>query len=218
MPVTRKNLAEVIQSAWNDATGNSKIKDCAREKCLCEGEEEIDLRKRSRIWVCGLARQFRNRYTGGNHRVFWRDSEENRTHFSLNELLFDISVCNVGTAKSFQGKTQSLEYISGCHWQIESEFNKKNSREVIVDMSKLVMGSAQNKLMIASHRNGSRARATEREVLLQCEPIAASCTKHLFFCFVSHPAEWVSAKKPSLYEWTRKGWMHLAGPKYEGSH
>ena len=218
MSVIRINLAEVIQRAWNDATGNDKIYDCARKACRCTRKEDADLSERSRIWVCSLARQFRSRYEGENHRVFWRDSEKNGTHFRLNELLFDISVCSVAATTSFQRKAQSLEYISRCHWQIESEFNKKDSREVIVDMSKLVMGSAQNKLMIASHRNGSRVRATEREVLLQCEPIAASCTDNLFFCFVSHPDEWVSAKEPSLYKWTRKRWKHLAGPRCDGSH
>ena len=43
-------------------------------------------------------------------------AKKNGTHFRLNELLFDISVCSVDATTSFQRKAQSLEYISRCHW------------------------------------------------------------------------------------------------------
>ena len=92
------------------------------------------------------------------------------------------------------------------HWQIESEF-AQNTREILVDMSKLVLGSAENKLMVASHRP---AADTERDILAQCSDIASRCGSNVYFCFVSHPEEWKrDPEAPSLYEWTAGDWEEL---------
>ena len=204
MPVTGQNLAEVIQRAWKDALERGK------------DDNNID---RSKDWVNSLAWQFKEHYPGKNHesgqyRVFWRGSECNKASFHVNELLFDIAVCSTSTTNSFENRPRGLEFISDCHWQIESEFNKSDSREVIIDMSKLVMGSAQNKLMIASHRG--EEKPTNQEVLDQCAPIALRCTGNVYFCFISHPNEWCGEsggdpQAPALHAWTPSGWTQMSG-------
>ena len=71
-----------------------------------------------------------------------------------------------------------------------------------MDMSKLVLGSGQNKLFIAAHRN-SNAEGLKR----MCGAIASRCSGNVYFGFVCHPAEWVVApKKPSVFEWLAGDW------------
>ncbi len=191
MAVTDKNLLDVISGAW------SKIKDDKDVKTA-------DRRKQSRAWVDALAGQFQANYECSSHRVFWRDNTDNQKHFRLNELLFDIFVCSVDETNSFQQPSKGLQFVSECHWQIECEFDYGNSRSAIIDMSKLVMGSATNKLMIASHREDPD------RVLEQCKPIAKSCTGNVYFCFVAHPEKWgQSPLAPSLHLWTGEKWKPM---------
>ena len=131
MPVHRDNLKDTVNTAWLAALGNP----------------DRDHGNRSAQWVDALARQFQANYAlGRRHRVFWKGNEDNKRHFGIRELLFDVTVCSVSTTLSLQSPPQSLEFISDCHWQIESEFADNSTRPVIVDMSKLVLGSAENKL------------------------------------------------------------------------
>ena len=192
MAVNRGNLAIVVQCAWNRATAPEDMSD--------------DHRKRSTAWVNALADQFDQNYQlEKRHRVFWKGNCRNKKNFGLNELLFDIVVCSVSTTESLQRQSNPLEFIVDSHWQIESEF-ARSTREILVDMSKLVLGSAENKLMVASHRNPD----TERDILAQCSDIASRCGSNVYFCFVSHPEEWKrDPQAPSLYEWTAGDWEEL---------
>ena len=169
---------------------------------------DVDNRIRSAQWVDELARQFQDNYKlERRHRVFWKGYEGNKEHFGVNELLFDIAVCSVSTTPSLQRHPQPLEFITGCHWQVESEFADNSTRPVIVDMSKLVLGSAENKLMVAARRDGKEAR---QSILAQCADIAACCRTNVYFLFVSHPREWESAPcSPLLYEWTAGDWRPI---------
>ena len=103
----------------------------------------------------------------------------------MNELLFDLAVCSVPETESLQRKANPLQFIARCHWQIESEFNRRNTRDIVVDMSKLVLGSAENKLFIAAHRG-----VREHDILEQCSQIAGCCGGRVYFGFVSHPDDW----------------------------
>ncbi len=190
MAVNRGNLKTVVEHAWNTA----RTKDMS-----------ADNRKRSTAWVSALADQFQENYRLERHRVFWKGNCRNKKNFGLNELLFDIVVCSVSTTESLQSQSNRLEFIVDSHWQIESEF-ARSTREILVDMSKLVLGSAENKLMVASHRNPD----TERDILAQCSDIASRCGSNVYFCFVSHPEEWKrDPQAPSLYEWTAGDWEEL---------
>ncbi|MCY4404732.1 MAG: hypothetical protein OXC15_00070 [Rhodospirillaceae bacterium] len=196
MPVHRGNIGEVVLSAWNDAVA-PLIK--------CSTQQETN-RERSRAWIRSLAERFREHYEGDRYRVFSLGNKKNREQFGLNELLFDLAVCSVSSTKSLERQPRDLPFIARCHWQIESEFSRQNTRDLIVDMSKLVMGAAENKLFVASHR-GDR----ERDVLDQCAPIAACCGGRVHFCFVSHPDVWENdPESPVLHEWIAGGWVEVA--------
>ncbi|MDE0415985.1 MAG: hypothetical protein OXI95_03480 [bacterium] len=199
MPVHFDNIGKVILDAWNDPR---------------RGHIEPDSRKnenwqRSRNWVDALAKQFRKRYSPERHRVFWSKNEDNQQEFGLNELLFDIAVCSVSTTKSLEHHSKDLLFVSRCHWQIESEFSLQNTRDLVVDMSKLVMGTADNKLFVASHR-GDR----EADILEQCAPIAGCCVGTAYFCFISHPEDWHRNRErvPTLHEWVGGGWAEVDLP------
>ena len=120
----------------------------------------------------------------------------------MNEYLFDLAVCSVSATKSLQTEAKELPFIARCHRQIEFEFSRSNTRHIVRDMSKLVMGSAENKLFVASHW-GER----EAAVLEQCSEIARCCTGRVYFCFVSHPQDWGDKPVlPALHEWIMGGW------------
>lgn len=160
-------------------------------------------RNRSSQWVCALAEAFQEEYDDTDvHRVFWLRNEKNRKQFGINEFLFDVVVCSVSSVESLQRKSKRLVFIDECHWQVESEFNRSNSREVILDMSKLVVGSAENKLFIAAHRNSGEA-----DLLKLCAGIARRCSGNVYFAFVAHPDDWDSGPaEPMLYEWVAGYW------------
>ena len=195
MPVSRRNIGGVVLNAWNDA--------------LEDSDRQGANRKKSATWVDALAKRFQEHYEGGRYRLFWSGNCGNQEHFGRNELLFDLAVCSVSTITSLETEARDLEFIAQCHWQIESEFSRGNTRDIIVDMSKLVMGSAENKLFVAAHR-GRR----EEDILERCWEIARCCTGRVYFCFVSHPDRWTSnPERPALHEWTASGWAHVALPQ-----
>ena len=189
MPVHRDNLKGIVDAAWVAAL---------------ESPDPEDHGKRSGQWVDALARQFHANYTlDRRHRVFWKGNEGNKRHFGTRELLFDITVCSVSTTLSLQNPPQPLEFISDCHWQVESEFADNTTRPVIVDMSKLVLGSAENKLIVAAQRSDEG----RQNILAQCADIAACCRTNVFFLFVLHPRNWLKTpSSPLLYEWTAGDW------------
>ena len=195
MPVHRDNIVEVVYNAWNHA----------KQDVADSGNKRDDNIQRSKKWLCYLAGQFKEQYTGDRHRLFWRENESNKKHFRTNEFLFDLMVCSVSTTESLQLHSNPLEFIAECHWQIESEFNRGDTRAIVIDLSKLVAGSAENKLFIASHRAGDNSA-----ILEQCSEIASHCSGQMYFSFVSHPDDWVADRKdPAVYEWIAGGWNKL---------
>ena len=201
MPVHRANIVEVVLEAWNDGLDGDVEGDSKRERN----------RNRSAKWVDKLARRFAKQYEGERYRVFWSANKKNREQFGRNEMLFDIAACSVSTTRSRQRNAQDLEFIAQCHWQIESEFSRTNTREIVIDMSKLVMGSAENKLFVAAHRSSEEA---ETDILEQCSEIAGRCAGRVYFCFVSHPDDWNTDRQrpPALHEWVSGGWTQAALP------
>ena len=192
MPVHRDNLKNIVDAAWDTA-----LESPAR-----------DNKERSAQWVDALARQFEKNYRlERRHRVFWRGREEKVQHFRVKELLFDITVCSVSTTLSLQNPPKPLEFISDCHWQVESEFAANDLRAVVVDMSKLVLGSAENQMIVAAHRNNDESR---QKVLAQCADIAACCRTNVFFLFVAHPKDWLNdPPSPLLFEWIAGDWWPI---------
>lgn len=201
MPVHRGNIAGVILGAWRRALDLNHRGETWQDKAGRNKE-------RSAMWVDSLACRLYEHYGDDRYRLFWRGNNENREQFRTNEMLFDIAVCSVCTTKSLQHHAQDLEFIAQCHWQVESEFSRTNTRDIVVDMSKLVMGSAENKLFITSHRSRG-----ESGILEQCSEIAGRCTGRVYFCFVSHPDDWADhAPPPALHEWIAGDWEAIPIP------
>ena len=199
MPVHRGDIGGVVLKAWDHARC-ADIEDSDRQKAN---------RKRSRIWIDSFADRFGEHYRDARHKLFWSGNRENREQFQMNELLFDLAVCSVSETESLQKEAKALHFIAQCHWQIESEFSRSNTRDIVVDMSKLVMGSAENKRFIAAHR-GDR----EKDILEQCSQIAGCCGGRVYFGFVSHPDDWKEKPDvpPALHEWMAGGWAEIALP------
>ena len=188
MPIDRHNLMENLVSAWDKALGQRARAD--------KNQAGARNKARSRIWVCAVGDRFRANYPEPDQ-VFWKGNPQ--------EVLFDIMVCSMDTVESLQRHPQPLKFIAHCHWQVESEFD--NTRELVIDMSKLVAGSADHKLMIAAHRK----TADQTQILLnRCAKIADCCEGHVYFCFVAHPDEWDSSPQgPVLYEYIERNWREL---------
>ena len=103
-----------------------------------------------------------------------------------------------------------LPFVARCLWKIESELDQKDSGEIVLDMSKLIMGSSKNKLFVASHKETIRkGKAWETRVLEMCKKIAQCCDGRLFFCFIAHPKDWdnESVPAPSVYRWIDGNWV-----------
>ena len=144
---------------------------------------------RSQNWVKALAEQFKKRYDGDSEiRIFSKNDDSNRKDFGLNELLHDVLVCKVDGVESYVHK-KKLYFIKEVLWQVESEF-ARNTRSLLVDFNKLVLGSAKNKLFIASQVK----KGTENSFLKVLKPAAAYCTGDVYVGMIPHPGDWADTQ------------------------
>ncbi len=143
----------------------------------------IEHRERSKSFVEALASGFRNHYKSNDSvYVFSKHFYDNRKKFGLNELLFDILVCNGDTRKSVTGK-RMLTHITSSIWQVESEF-AKDSRQALYDFNKLVLGASENKLFIGSQISH------EKEFLDALALPAKHCHATTYLALMPHPKDW----------------------------
>jgi len=170
------DLLQILKQSFNDARSHDK-------KSLTK--QELHMRRSAR-WVVSLGKRFEQEFPDRKkHRVFWKGNQRNRREFTLTEFMYDISVCEIGFVRSAaQGK--QLGFIRKAIWQIESEF-AKDSREALIDFSKLVAGSGQNKLFIAPvvHDEAAFLRVLR-------EP-AVHCSGNVYLAMVPKPKEWPSS-------------------------
>ena len=205
--MTDSGVKEMIAKAWKSAWEWSKGE--------AQQDVEEDLaklhRKRSARWVDALAKELRCfcKSGDGNVRVFWRTGEED-PDFKLKELLFDIAVCETEETESIE-QQKLLRFVSRCLWLVESEL-ANDSREIIVDLSKLVMGSSEFKLFVAGIPlldTVGRKRRKEK-ILEMCERAADRCSGTLYFCFIPYPSEWnkpdADEYEPSVWLWSKAHW------------
>lgn len=189
-------LQQIISCAWEGTLATVR-----KKPSRMKGSTKIQNLNRAKDWVDQLARGFASRYSFPEFHVFWK-SNRNRNPIcgNLKELLFDIAVCQLSETKSLEAKPRSLKFISRAHWLVESEFETGNTREIILDMSKLVIGACPHKLFVAAHRRED----IEQRLLNGLRPIAQCCGTGLFLAFVSHPNDWFTEqqREPAIHEWS----------------
>ena len=190
-----KKLKELILRSFQEAR-------CARISDLTPQDLH---RKRSQEWVKVLARNFRKCYSNQDNKVkvFSKDFGEHRAEFKVNELLYDIAVCRTSETSSAQKRTP-LTYIQEALWVVESEM-AKDSHEAIIDFSKLVMGSAQNKLFIGPKVNN---QGNFNKVLLAP---AGHCSGNVYLAIIPHPEDWGKRdNEPELFILSGKSWKKVS--------
>jgi len=167
--------------------------------------------RRSRDMVEGLARLLREVYGHkDNVAVFSKYHEENRRDFGLNELLFDIAVCEWEETRSASDR-KTLKFVTRGLWAIESEL-ARDTRQAVYDFNKLVLSSADLKLFLGPHS------AMDGEYLRVLEGPAARCTGAIYVALVPHPDSWDGSPPPvEAWVWSREKWVPLpltdAGPR-----
>jgi hypothetical protein len=172
----------------------NKIKSILRNAIekACEDEHSESRselhRNRSRKFVEAIGIYFRaiDDLKKDTYYVFTKHFDENRPEFGLNELLYDVLVCDTAKTTSVQGNRE-LSFVKKAIWQIESEFHKTNVRQLIWDFNKLVIGSGENKLFICSQRSSDKQ---EQLFLKTLNPLAACCSGNVYIAFVPHPENW----------------------------
>jgi hypothetical protein len=157
---------------------------------------------RSSNWVKSLACQFRRKYKYQNIVVFSRDCDDNRNDLGINEFLYDILVCKTGYVESARQHRQ-LQYLKEAIWMVESEL-KKDTRQAIHDFSKLIIGSAHNKLFV-----GPQVYDNE-SYLATIGKIAKDCPGNLYTALIPHPDEWDRTEsKIDIFKFQNGNWISL---------
>lgn len=143
-------------------------------------------RKRSMNFVEALGKLLRESYSenNGSVRVLTKHYSENKGEFGLNELLFDVLVCEVATTKAAKAK-KPLTYVRRGIWAVESEL-AKNSREAVYDFNKLCLSSCENQLFIGPLTSDNQA------FLDPLRTVARSCSGSIYVALIPHPSEWAS--------------------------
>jgi hypothetical protein len=138
-----------------------------------------------------------------------RDKEWHRSEF-----LHDITVLERAPVKSAY-RERGLAVARHILWQVESELSG-NGREVAIDFSKLIAGSAENKLMIV-RRPMEWQEDGRKRVLRFLSDMAVALHGNLFVAFL--PA-YASRHQHLTEHWTREGplrcdLVHLRDGKFE---
>jgi hypothetical protein len=162
-------------------------------------------RKRSAKFVEQLTIQFKKYYESQlSVCVLSRESSEHRMKFDVNELLYDVLVCDTTSEARSPVRHKKLTIITNAIWQIESEF-RKDGKQAILDFNKLVIGNASNKLFIGPIVNNIQAFIN---TLLAP---AQHCSGNIYLALVSHPDDW-NKKTPEIFLWqlSDKNWSPIA--------
>jgi hypothetical protein len=189
--MTDADLKQLVQSAY----------DSARSQEDKPGKSGPMHRARSSRFVKALANGFREIHPPPKFAVFSKDCDHHREDFKLNELLFDIQVCETDCVGD-----KKLCYIKRSVFQIESEF-AKDIREALIDFSKLVVGSAESKLFIGPIV--SEAKFSEY-VEAMASP-ARACNAVTYMALLPHSAEWPAKDIESsvkLFRFAEGKWVY----------
>ena len=140
-------------------------------------------RNRSKNFVEELGKQFSVNYKSNSKvRVLTKHKEDNREDFGLNELLFDVLICECETTESARNG-KSLTYVSHGIWAVESEM-ARNSRQAVYDFNKLVLSACDNQLFIGP------LTSKPNDYIKPLELVAKNCHGSVFIALIPHPKDW----------------------------
>jgi hypothetical protein len=157
-----------------------------------EGE---NARERSNLWIKSLHNSFNERFNNNSYEVFSRTEPNN--DYGLSELLFDIHICKVTFIENITHGKPRKRIIKSI-WQIESEF-RENWGSVTKDFSKLVAGSASNKLFIGS-------KFLDSGKIKHLIPLAKACKSKVFLACVTQPKDWKKKFEMDFYRFGKSIW------------
>jgi hypothetical protein len=135
---------------------------------------------------------------------FTRADGEARATYSMDELLFDICVCEADVIHSMTHRID-LRYIRKALWQVQVEF-EHDARATIARFSRLVLGSAENKLLVAPLTSDPAAVAE----LLAPVAMASAGPGNVHLALVPHPSAWeIKPDRAVVYRLNDGEWNEL---------
>ncbi len=151
-------------------------------------------RNRSKNFVESLAAELGREYEGaGSVAALSKHNSDNRKRFGMNELLFDVTVCQYSTVTSATSATE-LSFVTNGLWLVESEM-ARNKREALYDFNKLVLGESENKLFVGPHVSN------QDDYLRVLGAAAVHCSGNTFVALVPHPDQWSNEVSQGVSVW-----------------
>lgn len=193
----RKDVHELVQAAYESA--RAKTNRTEQQESMTPQARN---RNRSKEFVEALGEGFRERYVGRKSVAVLTKHYETpiqRRRFGMNELLYDVLVCDTAQVDSAT-KKEKLTYVTKGLWLVESEF-ARDSRQAIYDFNKLVLGRGENLLFIGPQTNDPEA------FLAPLAAAAEACTTPLYVSLVPHPNDW-GLKGRQVRTWEFKNGWH----------
>ena len=157
--------------------------------------------ERAARWIESFNTELRSKFTlESGYRVFSRGHPK--------ELLYDITVIKCYTVISPKRKAK-LELPRECFWQIESELEESNSRDLTDDLGKLALGAAENKLFITSDtwcENEDKRDWLERVA----SEVAQKCIGQFYLAYIPHPKDFLAKPvKTTVKVWKDDEWEEI---------
>lgn len=178
------NLGRIIEESF----------EAAKEK-PDDGETPGSIhRNRSKNFVESLACEL-EKWCKGNGSVasLSKHNQDNRDQFGMNELLFDVTVCQYSTViSSTSGK--ELYFVTKGLWLVESEM-ARDKRQALFDFNKLVLGNSENKLFVGPHVDN------EDDYLRVLSAPAEHCSGETFVALIPHPDVWLEEVDHCINVW-----------------
>lgn len=174
--------AQAASSALKIACGPSRPRPTEEDPPASLDSETKVVNRMEAFWIKILHDAFRSVYAAHLHPgvvVFskaYRDGE-----WARNEFLHDITVLERAIVKSAY-RERCLPVARRVLWQIESELSG-DGRDIAIDFSKLIAGSAENKLMIVRQPMEWQSGG-QKQVCRFVGDMAVACSGNLFLAFL----------------------------------
>ncbi len=146
---------------------------------------QTENKQRSSKFVECLAGELRLKYENDNsgYRVLSRDYPAHKSEFGMNELLYDILVCDTGITGTVKNSDVKARYITKGIWAVESEM-KKDVRQLLFDFNKLTLSSCESKLFIGP------LTSYNNNILDVLQEVSKYINGPLYVIMVPHPEDW----------------------------